>query len=232
MTESSFPPSITGVLAVVAHPDDESFALGAVLAALVAHDAQASVICFTQGEASSLHGVPGDLAALRSGELSAAAAELGVGRVELLHYPDGGLASVPLPELTAHVLRLIREEHPSHLLVFDLGGVTGHPDHHRATQAALSAAGIVGLPVLAWALPRSVAERLNAELGTAFAGRNPWHLDISVQVPREVHRRAIDHHRSQAIDNAVLWRRLELLGDNEYLRLLHPHPASHQPAPA
>ena len=50
---------ITGVLAVVAHPDDESFGLGAVLSALVIGDVRASVICFTHGEASALHGTRG-----------------------------------------------------------------------------------------------------------------------------------------------------------------------------
>ncbi len=37
-------------------------------------------------------------------------------------------------------------EHPSHLLVFDPDGVTGHPDHRHATQAALTAAHAAGLP--------------------------------------------------------------------------------------
>ncbi len=50
------------VLVVVAHPDDESFGLGAVLSSFVDAGADVSVLCFTQGEASTLHGVEGDLA--------------------------------------------------------------------------------------------------------------------------------------------------------------------------
>lgn len=212
---------VTGVLAVVAHPDDESFGLGAVLSELVAHDARASLICFTHGEASTLHGRPGDLFVIRSEELLAASRALGLSRFELRRYPDGGLDSVPLEELVAHVRRVIGEERPSHLIVFDPGGVTGHPDHRRATEAALAAARASGLPVLAWALPQPVARQLNAELGTAFTGRHPGELDITMRVSRDRQWQAIACHRSQAIDNTVLRRRLDLLGDHEYLRLIH-----------
>ena len=61
------------VLAVVAHPDDESFGLGAVLAAMVGEGAEVGVLCLTHGEASTLHGVDGDLRAVREGELAEAA---------------------------------------------------------------------------------------------------------------------------------------------------------------
>jgi LmbE family N-acetylglucosaminyl deacetylase len=213
---------ITGVLAVVAHPDDESFGLGAVLSELIARDARASLICFTHGEASTLHGSPGDLSTIRSQELQAASTELRVSRVELHHNPDGQLAAVPLDELARHILRVLGEEHPSHRLVFDPGGVTGHPDHRRATEAALTADRAAGLPVLVWALPRPVAQRLNVEFGTSFTGRDPDELDITLTVSRQRRWRAIARHRSQSADNPVLRRRLGLLGDREYLRLIHP----------
>jgi LmbE family N-acetylglucosaminyl deacetylase/uncharacterized protein (DUF302 family) len=211
---------VTGVLAVVAHPDDESFGLGAVLAELVAQHAHATVLCFTRGEASALHDAPGELASVRARELHAATAALGVDRVELHRYPDGALSGVPLDELAGHALRLIGENRPTHVLVFEPGGVSGHPDHGRATEAALVAARASGLPVLAWALPRSVAERLNAEFGTAFTGHDADRLD-ALRVDRQRQWRAIDAHRSQSLDNAVLRRRLELLGDREYLRLIY-----------
>jgi len=99
-------PPATGVLAVCAHPDDESFGLGAVLAALTDAGVPVAVLCFTHGEASTLHATPGELAAVRVDELSQAAAHLGVGRAELLAYPDGRLADQPLGELAQHVRRL------------------------------------------------------------------------------------------------------------------------------
>lgn len=214
-------PPITGVLAVVAHPDDESFALGALLDRLADGGARSAVLCFTSGEASTLHLGAGKLSAIRAGELRAAAAVLRLNRVELLHYPDGGLAGVPVGELAHHVLRLIADERPSHLLVFDRGGVTGHPDHDGATEAALAAARVVGLPVLAWALPEPVARQLNTELNTGFVGRPAEQLDMTWAVSRQRQWRAIDCHRSQSTDNPVLHRRLRLLGDVEHLRLLY-----------
>ncbi|MFI6402264.1 hypothetical protein [Streptomyces sp. NPDC050548] len=52
-------------------------------------------------------------------------------------YPDGELASVPLSRLAARVGRLVTERRPSHLLVFDTTGVTGHRDHRRAPRRPL-----------------------------------------------------------------------------------------------
>ncbi len=52
-------PDVRRVLAVVAHPDDESFGLGGLLALLSGGGVPTTVLCFTHGEASTLHGRPG-----------------------------------------------------------------------------------------------------------------------------------------------------------------------------
>lgn len=211
---------VTGVVAVVAHPDDESFGLGAVLASLTRRGVPVSVVCFTHGEASTLRDGPGDLAAIRGEELRRAATALGVDEVVLLDYPDGELANAELDELAVHVSARIASRRPSHLLVFDVNGITGHPDHVRATEAALAAADQTGMPVLAWALPQHVAAALNVEYGTGFVGRDAAALDVAVTVSRERQWRAIECHRSQANDNPVLRHRLRLLDDVEHLRWL------------
>jgi LmbE family N-acetylglucosaminyl deacetylase len=109
---------------------------------------------------------------------------------------------------------------PDLLLVFDEGGVTGHLDHGRATEAALEFARETRLPVLAWAVAQSVAITLNEELGTTFVGRTSEDLDFEVHVDRGRQRRAIICHASQASDNPVLLRRLEVQGDSEVFRWL------------
>ena len=209
------------VLAVVAHPDDESFGLGAVLDRFVSCGIDTSVLCFTHGEASTLRQRDGDLVTVRASELRAAAMTLGIGQVELLDYPDGRLDQTPVADLAVHVTERISRWQPSHLLVFDEGGVTGHPDHRQATRAALSAAVDAGLPVLAWTIPDRVAGVLNARHGTTFGGRPDSDIDARLSVSRTRQARAIAAHASQSTGNPVLAQRLRLLGDTEHLRLLY-----------
>ena len=210
-------PLSRSVLAVCAHPDDESFGLGAVLHQLAAEGARTAVLCFTHGEASTL-GEAAGLAAVREAELEEAGRRLGVDRVELLDLPDGGLSEVPLAVLAGAVGRAASQVEADLLLVFDEGGVTGHPDHCRATGAALAGAG--PRAVLAWGVPQRVARALNEEFGTGFVGRDETEFDTVLTVDRAAQRRAISCHVSQCTDNPVLWRRLELLGDREFLRWL------------
>lgn len=215
-------PEVGELLAVCAHPDDESFGLGGVLGSFTGQGTRVRVLCLTHGEASTLGVSARPLGELRAEELEAAARVLGVTAVTLHGYPDGQLAEVELDDLAT----LVDEEMAGAdlLLAFDEGGITGHPDHVRATQAALVVGANRGLPVLGWALPDVVATRLNTELGTGFVGRAPNELDFAVAVDRARQAVAIACHASQSADNPVLWRRLKLLGSSEHLRWLTPAP--------
>jgi LmbE family N-acetylglucosaminyl deacetylase len=211
-------PEVHDVLAVCAHPDDESFGLGALLAGFSERGSTVRVLCFTHGEASTLGLTGRPLGEVRARELRAAADVLGVTEVELLSYPDGRLSELPLQEAEHIVARSVRGA--DLVLVFDEGGITGHPDHCRATEAALGAASRSQVPVLAWALPEKVAAELNREFGTCFVGRADAEIDLSVKVDRERQHAAVACHVSQVRDNPVLRRRLDLLGPSEKLRWL------------
>jgi N-acetylglucosamine malate deacetylase 2 len=213
-------PAWRSVLAVVAHPDDESFALGAVLAAFAEAGARVSVLCLTRGEASTLHGVAGDLTELRAEELTAAAAALGLHNVALLSYPDGRLPEVDLDQLAMHVVTTAQEVEADGVIGFDLTGVTGHPDHAHATAAAIRAANALDLPVLGWTVPGTVAEQLRDEHGAPFDGYAECDIDLVVPVDRTLQLKAVECHPSQAVPGSVMWRRIELLGDREHLRWL------------
>ncbi|ADU49538.1 LmbE family protein [Intrasporangium calvum DSM 43043] len=208
------------MLAVVAHPDDESFALGAVLAAFAEGGARVSVLCLTRGEASTLHGVAGDLLELRAAELAAAADVLGLDDVELLTFPDGRLTDIELDQLADHVSRAAQRVRADGLVGFDLNGVTGHPDHGRATAAAVRAADQLDLPVLGWTVPEQVALRLREEHGAPFDGYPEPQVDLVVPVDRTRQLEAVACHSSQAVPGSVMWRRIELLGEHEHLRWL------------
>lgn len=209
------------MLAVCAHPDDESFGLGAVLSTLAEGGATVRVLCFTRGEATSLGDDVPELAAIRATELEAAAAALGVSAVRLCTFADGQLANTEQAVLSREVEQLSQSAQADCLVVFDDGGISGHPDHQAATDAARAAAQQLQLPVLAWALPQQVAATLNDEFGATFVGREATELDVSLAVDRRRQCKAISCHASQSANNPVLWRRLELLGATETLRWLH-----------
>jgi LmbE family N-acetylglucosaminyl deacetylase len=203
----------SGAVAVVAHPDDESFGLGAVLSALSGMGVAVRVLCLTHGEASTL-GSADDLAEVRAGELRRAAAVLGVRDVVLLDYPDGGLADVPVDALDAEVQEELGEA--DLVVVFEPGGVTGHPDHQAATAAAKRVAARHGVSVLEWGVPANVARTLNNEFGTTFVAAK----GVEIKVDRTAQLDAIHCHDSQAHDNPVLRRRLALQGASEHLHLV------------
>jgi N-acetylglucosamine malate deacetylase 2 len=221
------PPAWSRVLAIVAHPDDETFGLGAVIDLMRQAGASVDVLCFTHGEASTLNETGATLHAARSRELRRASAELGVTAVELLDYADGQLSCVPAAELAARIISALDQYRPDGMLVFDETGVTGHPDHQAATAAALHAARSRGVPVLAWALPDAIADQLRRETGQPFAGQPSSRLDLHLRVNRATQRHAALAHASQISPSAVLWRRLQLLGDHEHLRWLRSPDQAH-----
>lgn len=210
-------------LAVVAHPDDESFGLGAVLDAFVQGGSTVGVLCLTHGEASTVHGIAGDLALLRAAELQEAAHALGVTSTRLLNHHDGALRGTA-ERAVNDILAAVYEVEPDGILVFDSSGVTSHPDHVAATAAAVAVAESRNLPVLAWTLPAAVAAALADELGAGFVGHEDVDIDIVLPVDRTRQRIASLAHASQAIPTSVLWRRLDLLGDVEHLRWLRRVP--------
>jgi LmbE family N-acetylglucosaminyl deacetylase len=94
---------------------------------------------------------------------------LRIDRVALFDYPDGATDDQPWALLTGHVTALLEELHAKLLLALDIGGITGHPDHRRATQAALAAAKQADRPVLAWDL-RDDREQSEARIRGALCG--------------------------------------------------------------
>ncbi len=211
-------PRVERLLAVVAHPDDETFGLGAILSEFVDTGAVVDVLCFTRGGASELGVEEDDLAELREQELRDAVAVLRITNIAIFDYGDGALGEVPSAELVGHI-----EVHAGGvdaLVVFDEGGITGHPDHRRATEAATAWAQTNDVAVLAWVLPVEVANQLNDEFRAGFIGRTEDSIDFDLRLDRTTQLRAIDCHRSQAQGNAVLARRLQLQGNRECMRYL------------
>src|SRR5215469_7617350 len=117
MSASSDPgaPDVAGrtVLAVFAHPDDESLACGGTLARLADAGARVVLICGSRGESGSVSDpalVNGEgLGAVRTRELAAAASVLGVNDVIVLSHPDGDLRWDDVPEFHAEIVHAIEQ---------------------------------------------------------------------------------------------------------------------------
>jgi N-acetylglucosamine malate deacetylase 2 len=107
------------------------------------------------------------------------------------------------------------------LVAFEPGGVTGHCDHRAATASAHRVAGRHRLTVVEWGVAATVAAALNAEFATTFVAlEGDGTADVAVD--RAAQRAAIACHHSQARDNPVLVRRLELAGPVERIRVRQP----------
>ena len=146
------------LLAVLAHPDDESFGPGGTLALYARRGVAVHLICATRGEVGTveeklLAGFP-DVGALREAELRCAAAHLGLTNVHFLGYRDSGmagspdnqhpqaLAAAPQAEVVARLVPFFRRLRPQVVITFDPIGGYNHPDHiaiQRATLAAFQA---------------------------------------------------------------------------------------------
>jgi LmbE family N-acetylglucosaminyl deacetylase len=182
------------LMAVHAHPDDESSSTGGVLARYSAEGFQTVVVTCTNGELGDGpgHVKPGEpghdedqVARRRLAELDVACARLGVAHLELLGYRDSGMDSweyksrpdafcnVALDVSAGRVADLMRRYQPAVVVTYDDRGGYNHPDHlraHRVTVAAAQRTGIpaklylTARPARTWARLREVLAELGQEM--------------------------------------------------------------------
>ena len=132
------------LLAVFAHPDDESLAAGGLLAWCAARGARVALLCLSRGEAGRSGG-PSDLGQVRGRELREAAAVLGLTDVALLHHADGMLPWLEPGVLERDIRGAIVASRPEVVVTFGEDGLYWHPDHvavHEATRGAVTALGV------------------------------------------------------------------------------------------
>jgi LmbE family N-acetylglucosaminyl deacetylase len=134
------------LLAVFAHPDDESLACGGLLAWCVEVGVRVSLLCLTHGERRQVDdmGAPARTPPVRTAELLEAAGVLGIGdeAVTILDHADGMLPWVEAGRLEADIHTVIRTTAPDVVITFGEDGLYWHPDHiavHERTTAAVAA---------------------------------------------------------------------------------------------
>lgn len=167
------PPEWRGrtVLAVFAHPDDESLACGGTLARLAAAGARVVLICASRGERGSLAGPARDdlLGGIRSREVQEAGRMLGLSAAILLDHPDGDLRWAHVAELHADIIAAIQGFMPAAVITFGEDGLYWHQDHiavHERTTTAVQAFGASG-PALYYVTMRQGTMRLIVDAAAA-----------------------------------------------------------------
>ena len=209
------------LLAVFAHPDDESFNCGGTLALLSAQGVAVTLVCATRGEAgrNASGDEVADMGAHRELELRRACAILGIEPL-LLDYHDSGYASPhdghrtlrdadPL-EVETKLLAIIERVQPQVVLTFDPHGWYGHVDHvvtHRAATAAYHASANLPRPperLFYSVMPEALIERLN---GAGFKPLEPQlyatpaasaAVTVEIGEHREAKRQALLAHATQS----------------------------------
>jgi N-acetyl-1-D-myo-inositol-2-amino-2-deoxy-alpha-D-glucopyranoside deacetylase len=163
------------LMAVHAHPDDETISMGGTLAHYAATNSAARgeatdviVVTGTRGELGEIvipeRDTPDEherLGETRMGEIAAAMRALGVARWENLGYRDSGMdgtdgnsdprsfhhhINTNLDDTTEPLVRLIRATQPDVIATYDDFGGYGHPDHIAAAKIARRAWEVAGDP--------------------------------------------------------------------------------------
>jgi LmbE family N-acetylglucosaminyl deacetylase len=210
------------LVVVVAHPDDETFGCGSIVARAARSGARVSIVCATRGEAGeptpAVDLSSRSLGEIREAELRAAGAILGADHVELLGYADSGfdgdivaasLCGVSHEALTARVGTVLDALRPT--VVVTLDGCDGHRDHVHLRDAVDAATRHRQCRVLHSTIPNSImrmwlTEKMAAGETNAYQELDPAQFgrpdtDVTTQLDvsdlLDLRLRAIAAHASQ-----------------------------------
>lgn len=213
----------SSVLAVFAHPDDESLACGGTLARLAEAGTHVVVMCASHGERGSNDcAVPDEaLGCERALEMRNAAQVLGIGDVRLLSHPDGDLRWAEVALFSAEIVLFLRRYKPTAVITFGEDGLYWHPDHIGVHERVLTAVRSLGaeapplyyvtmqpgtMPAIVqaaraggWIPPLAGFWSLEPESFGLLAAPHTIAVDVTAQVERK--RAAISAHRTQMGDN-------------------------------
>ena len=182
------------LMAVLAHPDDESLGIGGTLAKYANEGVEVCLLTATRGDRGRYrdyrfgdpqHPGASALGSIRERELRAAASVLGVRDVALLDYHDQELDRANPREAIAAIVEHLRRVHPDVIITFGPDGAYGHPDHiaiSQLTTAAVVAAGdpaisklyYIAWPESTWAAYQSAFKKLTSMVDGVERQVVPW----------------------------------------------------------
>jgi LmbE family N-acetylglucosaminyl deacetylase len=219
--------SLGRIVAVWAHPDDETYLAGGILAIAADLGANPVVITATAGE----RGFDDETVwpfrravRTRQWEARAAMAILGVTDHRWLGYPDGDCANVQTADAAVRIAAILTEVQADTVLTFGADGMTGHPDHTAVSAWCDAAIDIVAAaggraPRLLHAVSETGHHHrfahLDAQLGitmgdTAPTVRSTRDLPVFVQLPPALLDRKVAALRAMATQTSEIVRLLDL----------------------
>jgi LmbE family N-acetylglucosaminyl deacetylase len=168
------------LMAVHAHPDDESNSTGGTLARYSAEGVRTVLVTCTNGEFGDAPGHikpgepghhPDDVARIRLGELKVATEALGVSHTEVLGYRDSGMKDWPQNEdprafhrqpddaVAARLIELFEQFRPQVVVTYFANSGYNHPDHLKAHDVTLAALDACDIPNKLYLIARTRAYR-------------------------------------------------------------------------
>ncbi len=142
--------SLGTILGIWAHPDDETFSSGGLVALARDNGQRVGCITATRGEGGVYfpeRWPAATIARTRTEELEAAQAILGINEHHWLDFADGGCAAVSEDEALRRILPIIESFQPDTIVTFAADGITGHEDHKAVSRWARLAAKQASRPV-------------------------------------------------------------------------------------
>ena len=167
------------LMCIIAHPDDESLAMGGTLAKYSREGVETSLMVATRGERGwrgPCEEHPGEimLGTMRERELREASGILGVSHLAFLDYLDGDLDQAEDTEVVAKIATLLRIVRPHVVITFGPDGLYGHPDHIAISQFTSAAVLCAADP--SYRLARHVTPHLVSKLYYRVATKR-WFAD-------------------------------------------------------
>jgi LmbE family N-acetylglucosaminyl deacetylase len=158
-------------LAIVAHPDDESYLIAGTTRTLASENKRLALICATKGEKGVDRLNRGlsqkQLSEIRHRELIKATKILKCHNLDVLNYHDGGLEEVNISKLAKHLSTYINKYKPEIIITFGAEGISGHHDHIIVGKATQLAIGLVKVkPKELWLMqvPKSIIGDFNQNM--------------------------------------------------------------------
>lgn len=209
------------ILGIWAHPDDESFCMGGMMACATSNGQRVACITATRGDAGKTADESkwpqSKLTKIRSDELEQALNILGVNEHYWLDYNDGELAQSDANKAVAEITALIDKVQPDSIFSFCKDGITGHNDHRtihtwtkRAIEHSESSASLYCAVEIAERYNSDINKQADEAFNIYFNIDQPRlvpinELDLYFELPEDVHNKKLEALQAQASQTAKMF---------------------------